>query len=177
MDIHVASLNPSKIQAVEETLQEYDYFNSARILAITVTSGVSDQPKDIEEITLGAKTRAYNAFVDCLYSIGLEAGIINSKKETKEKSNISICSIYDGSNFYFGRTSPFEIPHDISKYMEEQKVELNEAVHKCGYTNDPNIKHKEGLIGILTKGKTTRTEYIKPAIRKALSQIPEIQDK
>ena len=169
MDIHVASNNPMKIHAVKEVLEEYTYFQGkASLLGIWVDSGVSNQPKSLDETMLGAKNRAVNAFVDCAYSFGLESGMIETKHTMTGHMNLCACAIYDGKNIYFGLSPAFELPQKILNYVEEHKVEINEAVHKCGYTKDTNIGYGKGLIALLTGDRISRKDYMKSAIHFAL---------
>ena len=48
---------------------------------------------------------------------------------------------------------------------------MNDAAHKAGLTKNPKVGSAEGLVGIMTKGRLTRKEYTKEAIRTALIHI------
>ena len=48
---------------------------------------------------------------------------------------------------------------------------MNEAALKAGLTPKKNVGSAEGLVGIVTKGKLSRKEYTKEAIRMALIHL------
>jgi non-canonical (house-cleaning) NTP pyrophosphatase len=64
MIIAVGSTNNVKVQAVEEIIQEYPALESAKIVAISTVSGVSEQPLSLEErqLTLALLRLASNVF-------------------------------------------------------------------------------------------------------------------
>ena len=55
--------------------------------------------------------------------------------------------------------------------MLNDGLDMNDAARKVGLTNNPQIGSAEGVIGIMTKGRLTRKEYTKEAIRTALIHI------
>jgi len=64
-----------------------------------------------------------------------------------------------------------ETTKEVSGYMFNDGLNMNEAAYKAGLTKDLNVGAKEGLIGIMTKGRLTRKEYTKEAIRTALIHL------
>ena len=76
MKINVGSTNETKLRAVKEVVKLYDFLSGANIISVKVLSGVSDQPKSLDETVLGAMNRARRAFKDCDYSVGLESGLM-----------------------------------------------------------------------------------------------------
>jgi len=65
MKINIGSKNKAKIDALSEILKEYPDFLSAEIIYKEVDSGVSHQPKSLEETIDGAMKRARNSFIGC----------------------------------------------------------------------------------------------------------------
>ena len=47
-------------------------------------------------------------------------------------------------------------------------VELDEAVHLAGLSDNQRIGYAQGLIGILSGGVVTRADYMVPAVTMAL---------
>jgi radical SAM protein with 4Fe4S-binding SPASM domain len=76
MNIKIASQNPVKVEALKEILLDYNHLQDAKVESVDVSSGVSDQPKSLEETISGAKNRAKTAYIDCDYSFGIESGLM-----------------------------------------------------------------------------------------------------
>lgn len=56
-------------------------------------------------------------------------------------------------------------------YMFKDGLDMNEAAYKAGLTKNLKVGTAEGLVGIMTKGRLTRKEYTKEAIRTALIHL------
>ena len=88
--------------------------------------------------------------------------------------NVCAAAIYDGSETHFGLSSGFETPdREIMRLVVEDGFSLDKAANQAGLTTDPKIGSNEGVSGILTKGKVTRKEYTKQALRTALIHIDQ----
>jgi len=173
MKIFVGSKNPIKIEAVREILQDYSNLNSASVFGVDVNSDVADQPKTLEETINGAINRAKNAFADCDYSFGLESGLMAVPKTKTGFMDVCVCAIYDGREVYLGLSSAWEPPKVVVDYMLREGLNMNDSAFKAGLTNNLKIGSEEGLVGIVTKGRLTRKEYTKEAIRTALIGLEE----
>ena len=53
-------------------------------------------------------------------------------------------------------------------------LDMTEASVKAGLSDNSDLGAKEGLIGIVTKGRLTRKDYTKQAIRTALIHLEEM---
>lgn len=173
MFIAVGSKNEVKVLAVKEALQDLANFSRCSVVAVPASSEVSSQPNSLQETILGAKKRAENAFnqCDCKYSFGIEGGLMEAPGTLSGYLNISACCIYDGVQHHIGLSSGFEIPHSVLENVINKKMDLEQACFHAGITHDREIGSKEGLIGILSKGKTCRKEYCKEAVVSALFQL------
>ncbi len=76
MKILVGSKNNVKVDAVREMIADYPHLKDAEILGVETVSGVSNQPKSLEETVKGAINRAKSVFTDCDYSFGIESGLM-----------------------------------------------------------------------------------------------------
>jgi len=171
MKILVGSQNNVKIDAVKETISDYESLSSTEVLGIEVDSGVSEQPKSLNETVQGAINRAKNAFQGCEYSIGIEDGLMRVANTKTGHMNVCVCAIYDGQDYYIGLSSAFEYPPKVIDIVFKDNLDINQAFYKTGLTKNPKIGSAEGAISILTKGKLTRKENIKQAITMALIHI------
>ncbi|MDO8424485.1 MAG: inosine/xanthosine triphosphatase [bacterium] len=173
MKINIGSKNPAKVSALKEILINYPYFKEAEVCSVDAVSGVDNQPKSLEETITGAKNRAKDAFHDCDYSFGLESGLMTVPQTATGYMDVCACAIFDGKEYYFGLSSAWEPPKKVVEYMIQEGMDMNEAAYKAGLTNNSKIGSAEGLIGIMSKGRLTRQEYTKEAIRTALIRLEE----
>lgn len=171
MIITVGSTNEVKIKAVESALAAYESFYAAKVVGRAVHSGVSPQPLSLEETMQGAVNRARNAFQDCEYSVGLEAGLLAVPHTHTGFMNVCACAIFDGQYFHQGLSSAFEYPPEVLRFVFEEKLEISQAFHKAGLSTNPALGSAEGAIGMLTRGRLSRKGYTKQAIMMALISV------
>ncbi len=171
MKINVGSKNPTKIQAVQEAFSEFPNFSLVEVFSLQVDSGVHKQPKNMKETVSGAINRARNAFKDCDLSLGLESGLMQVPNTKSGYMDITMCAIYDGKNFHLGGSSAFEYPKSMINLIFSKDSEIDEAAQEIGFSHDSNIGEREGMIGILTKGKLSRKDYSKQSVVTALIHL------
>ena len=171
MKINVASLNSVKVGAVKETIQDYAFLKDASVVGVETQSGVSDQPKSIEEVIRGARNRAKSAFKDCDLSFGIESGLMQVPYTKTGFMDFCACVIFDGDKFHVGLSSAWECPIKINELIHGENLDMNQAVVKLGLSKDPKIGSSEGLIGLMTKNRVTRKEYTKQSIKMALIHL------
>ena len=172
MKIKVGTKNKAKLEAVSEILKDYEHLKDSLIESVEVFSGVSEQPRSLEEIMNGAVNRAKNSFGDCTYSIGLESGLMNVPLSKSGYMDLCACAVYDGKKCHFGLSSAWEFPDPtVMNLIIEKGLDMAQAINKVGMTKNPKIGSEEGAIGILTKGRLTRKEYTKQALRMALIHL------
>jgi inosine/xanthosine triphosphatase len=169
MKIILGSKNPVKLQAVQEVIETIPYFAASTIHAIKADSGVPDQPHGLEETIRGAQNRSKEAFTHGDLGIGLESGIIPVPLTQTGYMNLTACVIFDGSSFHTGLGPAFELSLEVTRWVIEQGLELDQAVCAAGMSDNPRIGYDQGIIGIMTKGRVTRMEYSKPAVLMALA--------
>ncbi|MEK7603831.1 MAG: inosine/xanthosine triphosphatase [Patescibacteria group bacterium] len=174
MIIKIASKNPSKVEALKEILIDYPHLKNAEIIAVEVKSEVSNQPKSLKETVHGAMNRSKNAYSDCDYSFGIESGLMEVPNTKSGYMDVCVCAIFDGNEYHLGLSSAWEAPKQVSEYMLNEGFDMNDAAYKSGLTKNQKVGSAEGLIGIMTKGRLTRKEYTKEAIRTALIHIDKI---
>jgi len=173
MKINIGSTNLIKVDAVKELLQHYPHLKDAVINIMEVSSGVSDQPKSLEETVQGAMNRALGAYKECDYSFGIESGLMEVPKTKSGFMDVCVCSIFDGGEYHTGLSSAWEAPKKVMEHMLNEGLDMNQAALKAGLTDNPKVGSAEGLVGIMTKGRLTRKEYTKEAIRTALIHLEQ----
>lgn len=161
----------TKVQAVEEALRDFSEFASAKVASFEVDSGIHKQPKSMEQTVQGAMNRARNAFKDCDLSVGLESGLIKVPNTKSGYMDIAMCAIYDGKNFHLGGSSVFEYPKSMIDLVFDKDYDISQAAKAVGFSHDEKIGQREGMIGLLTKGKLDRKGYGKQAVITALIHL------
>ncbi|MBI2546639.1 inosine/xanthosine triphosphatase [Candidatus Woesearchaeota archaeon] len=167
MKVIVGSTNPNKVRAVKDAFSKYF---EASVQGTEVDSGVSKQPLSMKEIVQGAKNRAMKAYSkEFDYSVGLEAGLFVFPEAKTHYLDVTCCAIFDGKDFFIGLGPAFEYPDKIlQKILTEGKEASDAADEAFGSTN---IKHKEGIVGMVTKGRVKRNEFVEASVMMALSRI------
>ncbi len=171
MKINIGTKNTAKIGALKEILKEYLDFKDAEVFAKEVDTGVSHQPKSLEETIDGAIKRAKNSFNDCDYSVGLESGLMKVPDTKTGYMDIGCCAIFDGKIFHLGLSSAFEYPPKVLDYMLKNDKCASDAFRDLGLTDKEYIGHQEGIIGVVTKGRMDRKEQVKQSIMTALIHL------
>jgi inosine/xanthosine triphosphatase len=170
--IVVASRNPVKIKAAAIGFKKVFPQEKIIIQGISVSSGVSDQPKTEAETLRGALNRAKNLsqeFPGADFYVGIEGGVKKEHPGTAAFAWIVIRS--KSGKIGKGRTGSFFLPEKVVKLIRQGK-ELGEADDIV--LGGKNSKHKGGTIGNLTKNIITRTKLYFPAVIYAL--IPFINE-
>ncbi len=174
MKIKVGSQNKAKVAAVAEIIKEYSHLVDAVVEGLGTESGVSNQPKSLDETITGAKNRAHGAFDVCDYAIGIESGLMHVPQSKSGYMDVCVCAIYDGKEYHIGLSSAWEFPDpSVTDLMVKDGLDMSEAINKKGYTKSATIGSEEGAIGILTKGRIDRKEYTKQALRMALIHLEQ----
>ena len=171
LTIHVGSTNPVKIAAVQEAAKPHPWLAHCRILGLDVFSEVSEQPTSLDETIRGAVNRARNAFIGCDLSIGIEDGLGAVPYTQSGYMNFCACAIFDGRRNYLGLASAFEYPPQVVRLVMEEGLDITQAFHKIGLSDNPALGAAQGAIGIMTKGLLTRTEYAQQAVAMALIHV------
>lgn len=172
MKIKVGTKNKAKVDSVIEIIEEYPHLKGSIVEGASIESGVSDQPKSLEETINGAMNRAKGIFIDCDYSIGIESGMMSVPMSKSGYMDVCVCAIYDGEECHLGLSSAWEFPDtSVTDLIMKEGLDMSQAINKAGMTKNEKIGSEEGAIGILTKGRMTRKEYTKQALRVALIHL------
>ena len=168
----VASLNPVKIEAVEDAFKRQYPNADLELIPISVESSVSNQPMSDEETLRGARIRVLNARSarpGADFWVGVEGGL----------------DTYDGALMAFAwmavqgrlgeiseaRSPTLPLPPAVQQLVEGG-LELGEANDRVFSTL--NSKHRGGAFGLLTDGLYTRKHIYTQTLIFAL--IPFVHD-
>lgn len=165
MQVAIASLNPTKVGAVQAVLPLS--FPQAELVTISVESEVSHQPLSEEETKQGAINRSKNALrqasVDV--AIGLEGGVYIDEEK------LFLCNwgaITDRAGaLYLAGGAKIELPTEFIPELLEGK----ELCNLCdAYFKTQNIRSHGGAIGALTKDMVNRQEMFIHIMKLLLGQ-------
>lgn len=173
----VGSTNPVKINSVKSSV--ITHWPKAVVKGFEVPSGVSAQPMSDAETKLGARNRAKAALEAGLaelhlqgspvlpetpvLGVGLEGGVFEAGPDplqplskTSEMWSTVWCIVIDQTGHTCGSNGArFLVPEIVANEIRKGD-EMGIASQKL--SGIENVKHKGGLIGILTNNFTNRTE-------------------
>ncbi|MBN2566861.1 inosine/xanthosine triphosphatase [Candidatus Woesearchaeota archaeon] len=173
MRIAVGSRNPAKLEAVRESLQGYPALRDAEVVGVVVGSDVSEQPMSLDETMRGAMNRAEKAFAlgPCALAVGIESGLVHIPNTKSGYMNVGVVSFFDGKRHHLGLGPGFEYPPDVIRLVLKDGIDINQAYFRLGLSGKEKVGSEEGAIGLLTKGRLPRKEYVKIAVMMALIHI------
>jgi len=180
--ICVGSLNPTKINAVEQAFSKY--FNLFQIFKLKVKSSIPNQPVGMDEIIKGAKYRAQMSLNylkndkklnDDIFGIGIEAGLVEIPFANTNYMDFQFCVIMDEfEEITLGSGVAFEYPPKIiDQITSNRNLEIGDVMGKL--SNNPNLKNEGGAISFLSKNVLNRTDLLSQAVICAL--LPRINSK
>ncbi|MBI5151589.1 MAG: DUF84 family protein [Candidatus Pacebacteria bacterium] len=154
MTIAVGSTNPVKIEAVRRAFLKLD--PNVRVVGVEAQSGVSHQPRSDEETRKGSENRARSALrltPKADIGFGLEGGV----QETSEglSNTVWVCLVDKDDHVFFANGERFILPRSIADAIQaggEMGPVLDTMIKQ------ENVKQKQGMIGIISKGYIDRTE-------------------
>lgn len=157
-----ATTNPAKIKAILHAFHEIFGGGSCHIESVSVESGVPEQPFGSTETRAGARNRVKNARQaqpDADFWVAIEAGI-------DDDSTFSWVVIESRDCRGEARSATLPLPQTIL-----ERVRAGEALGPVmsRYTGIDEIGRKEGVIGVFTAGKLTRSSVYHQAVILALS--------
>ncbi|MDO8624580.1 MAG: inosine/xanthosine triphosphatase [Candidatus Diapherotrites archaeon] len=171
--VWAGSKNPAKIASVRGAFELF--FDDVLVEGIEVASGISVQPFD-DDTFIGAKNRvdellkrrATNLVKDLLpdFVIGLEGGVAS---EFNRHFVFAVACIADAKGrIAFGQSGRFELPDGVVVRLKAGE-ELGAVMDD--WTNEKDLKHRGGAVGLLTNGKIDRAAFNRDAVVLALSVL------
>ena len=178
--IVVGSMNPSKIEAVRQTLSDVGYgeLSQREVVGFAAASGVREQPMGLEEIVTGAHMRALHALEAYPSSVafGIESGVflgsVGRIGWARERLlDVCACVIaMRGKEEAVGFSSAWALPEDVAELIVrgDGRVTMDDALVATRRTSNPRLGYSGGGIELLSKGRIDRTAYTAQAVVAAL---------
>lgn len=171
MKVAVGSTNPVKVEAVRRV---WRLIGDAEIIPVGVESGVSRQPRGMEETYRGAYNRAVRAreAVNADYGVGVEAGLVEAPTPTGW-ADVQVAVVVDRAGVVGVGFSPaFEPPRVWLERLSRGDT-LGEVAAE--HLSRSDIGRVLGVIGYLTRGMVTRQELTYYAVLMAV--IPLLEER
>jgi inosine/xanthosine triphosphatase len=180
MQVVVGSTNQVKLRATRRAFEaRYDLMRGEHValMQTSVSSGVPEQPRGLDETVLGAFNRA-TACLEFMgdYTVGIESGVIQLQVVG---SNIALdccaCVIFEVATMQYtlGISSAWAMPSYIQQQFAQLSATetLDDAMQRSGLSSISNLGSSIGAIGILSGGQLTREDYTVEAVRNALISL------
>jgi inosine/xanthosine triphosphatase len=171
MTFNLGSTNSVKIAALTKALSLYPFLGKTIVRGFSVSSGIAEQPTSLEETVRGAMNRAKAVYQDCSYGVGIESGLM-AVPHMQGMVDLCVCIIYNHvTGCAYGLSSAFQCPPAVTNLVHSEKLDLNAAFRKMGLTNKEKLGHEEGVSGLLTQGRVTRSDHVVQAIMMAMVRL------
>ncbi len=167
MKIAVGTSNPAKIEGV---VKAYEFFNiEVEVIPVKVESGVSRQPRSLEETVRGALIRAIRALEqvpDAEHGVGIESGLMHVPCLNRIV-DVTVAVIIDrDQKMSIGLSPAFELPPEVTRKLYGEDMELEEIAESLSGVE--KIGEKGGFIAYLTDSRYSRSELVRQAVIMAL---------
>lgn len=165
MLIVVASRNPVKVDAVRSAFSAT--FDGVTVESLSPPPGLRPQPMSLEETMDGAIARvawACAGLPGADYCVGIESGVMELD-DIWYAATVAAIRSGDGRSA-IGIGPAYPLPGRISSLMLSEGIELEEAMDRLYGIAD--LGEREGAIGLLSKGMSSRLELCTEAVKMAL---------
>lgn len=164
MQLAVGSGNPVKRRAVEQAVEST--LDSFDVEAVSVDSGVSEQPYGHAETLKGAENRARNALEAGAYDlgVGLEGGVADVEG-TDGLFLIMWAAVTDGERVGRGSGPAFRLPDSIGNRVEAGE-ELGPVMDDV--LGESDVAKNQGAAGALSAGVVDRDDALAAATAAAM---------
>ncbi len=197
--IGVGTENKLKIKAAKVVFESIFRENEKKYIKIRVKSGVPHQPIGLEEVLLGSKNRALEAYSyikkefhskdgkesivnnqvnykknnepkNLLLGIGIEAGLVEIPYTKSGYFDYQFCTIKTSHMISYGSGPGWEYPKRIvDTLLKDRNKELGDIMENI--TEDKTIRYNKGAIGHFSKELVNRFEITTMAVKMALIPI------
>ncbi|MFH1588997.1 MAG: inosine/xanthosine triphosphatase [archaeon] len=168
MIIAVGSKNPAKVSAVESAVRKVWSDVEVEVVAVEVSHGTNEQPKNEDETIEGATRRAKLALkkTGADFGVGIEGGVVDLKHGMFISGWVII--VNRKGKVGIGGTGRTMLPEVIAKRIRNGE-ELGNIAEK--HFKIDNVKQKQGVIGVLTNNLITRKSATETAVINAFSRF------
>ena len=166
--VAVGSKNPVKVAAVRVVMARIA--PDATVAALTVPSGVPDQPVGDDETICGAIARAHAAreALDADLGFGIEGGVVDLPDGSMRSCAWAAVVSSDGRHGVGGSLA-MPLPPSVARMIRERGMELGHAMDEL--TSQRGTKQGAGAVGILTAGLVDRQRAYEVLVAYAMAPL------
>ena len=171
--VALGSTQQPKVEAIKSAFAKIYPGEEIELIAQKSSSGVDDQPRSVEETSLGAYNRAQNlikAGVKADFYIGIEGGVWLNNFLGKEKFFL-IGAVYvtDGKIDSLAYSGAIELSDYAKLEIIDKKRELAPVAEEM--FSKANVRGTNGTVGELTNDFITRAQSFENGILMAMAKF------
>jgi inosine/xanthosine triphosphatase len=163
----LGSTNPVKAEA---TLQAFEtFYEDVEVLPLSLPSRVKPFPTSEKETIRGAVNRALAAKAaqpDAEFAVGIESGIVSVEGRSYVRG---YAVVVHGEEMGIGSSAAYEVSERLLKRIDPKTDESKRVIDSIFGERD--VLDKEGVVGVLTRGKLVRTAVLRDAVILALTRF------
>lgn len=167
MRVVVGSQNPVKVEATHQAFAQY--FDKVEVIAEHVESGVQPFPMSQTETMTGAVNRAHTAFAkqsSTDFGVGIEGGLLSLDNRFFIQAFVAVVN---ATKLGLGRSGAIEVSKSLVAAIDSKSDTSKQTVDRIlGRTN---LFQREGVMGVLTQNRLTRTQVLRDAVIFALPKF------
>jgi inosine/xanthosine triphosphatase len=160
MQVVVGSENPVKLVATQQAFNKF--YDEVEIVSATVASGVNPFPMTQHEAMKGAINRAeaaWIAFPDTTFAVGIESGVY----ELMDRNFVQAFAVVKQKTVMgFGASIAFEVSPSLIAFLDPSRDESKSTIDTV--VGRKNLFQNEGLVGVFTENRLTRTQILRDAV-------------
>jgi inosine/xanthosine triphosphatase len=162
--IAIGTKNPTKIEGIKRAFTKY--YADVEFRPVDSTSVARAQPKGLDEMAMGATTRAKFALSKAGgdFGVGVEAGIFAIGANYFDNQVAAIAN--PSGKTSLGHSAGFMLPRDAIEKLFREGRELERWAEEVSGINE--IGDKGGIIQHLTKGRMSRIDLTEQCVTTAL---------
>ena len=167
MHVVVGSQNPVKLEAVKQAFELY--FDEVSVIPAVVDSGVRPFPMSEVEALQGAINRAKSAYKKepkADFAVGIEGGLLQFNQTFYIQA---IAAVKKSEEISVARSVAIEVSQQLVKKIDPTSDTSKQTVDKLLGRND--LFQNEGVMGVLTQKRLTRTQILRDAVICALPRF------
>ncbi|MFX1565330.1 MAG: inosine/xanthosine triphosphatase [Promethearchaeota archaeon] len=167
MHVVLGSQNPVKQEAVRQAFELY--FDEVSVISVGVNSGVQPFPMSESETLQGAINRAKSAHKEkpqANFAIGIEGGLTQFNNTYYIQA---IAAVKKSEELSVARSVAIEVSQELVKKIDPTSDTSKHTVDKLLGRND--LFKNEGVMGVLTQKRLTRTQILRDAVICALPRL------
>ncbi len=145
------------------------FYEDVEVMPLSLPSRVKPFPTSEKETIGGAINRALTAGAarpDAEFAVGIESGIVSTEGRSYVRG---YAVVVRGGETGIGGSAAYEVSEGLLKRIDPKTDESKRVIDSMFGRRD--VLDKEGVVGVLTRGKMVRSEVLRDAVICALTRF------